>query len=62
MHPTWSDEQKRELLNSYRQTRMAHCPHDNMPLDVTDAQGDDQSAVVFTCPSCGQSFVSSEVK
>lgn len=62
MQQPWSDEQKREMLNSYRQTRMAYCPHDNMPLDVTDAQGDDLSAVVFTCPSCEMSFASNEVR
>jgi DNA-directed RNA polymerase subunit M/transcription elongation factor TFIIS len=62
MTQTWSQEQKQRMLNDYRQTRMTNCPLDNTPLDVKDpGPGDDPSAVIFACPTCGNSFKSTDV-
>jgi predicted RNA-binding Zn-ribbon protein involved in translation (DUF1610 family) len=62
MAQNWSDDQKHRILDDYRQTRMAYCPSDNTPIDVKDPEeGQDPSAVVFACPTCGNSFVSSEL-
>ncbi len=62
MTQTWSHELKQRILEDYRQTRLAYCPLDHMPLDVKDpGPGEDPSAVIFVCPTCGNSFKSSEV-
>ena len=62
MTQTWSLEQKQRILDEYRQTRIAYCPVDNTPLEITDPAAEQQSrGLVFTCPTCKNAFTSSDV-